>query len=60
MTFGNTPGIRRYLAAAVLYGAAAHTQYSASIAEEYYVTRTRTRTVNGKTETYTERVKKHK
>lgn len=67
INFFRHPGVRKakleqfrgVYVPAVLYGAAAHTQYSASIAEEYYVTRTRTRTVNGKTETYTERVKEH-
>ena len=65
--FFRHPGVRKaklesfqgvYLPA-VLYGAVAHTNYSASIAEEYYVTRTRTVTRNGRTETETERVKEH-
>ena len=65
--FFRHPGVRRakleqfrgvYLPA-VLYSAVARTEYSASIAEEYYVTKTRTVTVNGKTQTRTERVKEH-
>lgn len=65
--FFRHPGVRKakleafhgvYLPA-VLYGAVAHTDYSASIAEEYYVMKTRTVTVNGKTQTRTERVKEH-
>ncbi len=65
--FFRHPGVRRaklesfqgvYLPA-VLYSAVAHTRYSASIAEEYYVTKTHTVTVNGKSETRTERVKEH-
>jgi hypothetical protein len=65
--FFRHPGVRKaklesfqgvYLPA-VLYSAVAHTNYSASIAEEYYVTKTSTVIVNGKSESRTERVKEH-
>ncbi|MGV3621279.1 MAG: hypothetical protein ACO1OB_10700 [Archangium sp.] len=65
--FFRHPGVRKaklesfqgvYLPA-VLYGAVAHTDYSASIAEEYYVMKTRTVMVGGKSQTRTERVKEH-
>jgi len=65
--FFRHPGVRKaklesfqgvYLPA-VLYSAVTHTRYSASIGEEYYETTTRTVIVNGKSETRTEREKKH-
>lgn len=65
--FFRHPGVRRakleqfrgvYLPA-VLYGAVARTSYSASIGEEYWVTKSRTVIVNGKSQTRTERVKEH-
>lgn len=65
--FFRHPGVRRakleqfrgvYLPA-VMYGAVARTRYSASIGEEYWVTKTRTVIVNGKSQTRTERVKEH-
>lgn len=65
--FFRHPGVRRarleqfrgvYLPG-LLYSAVARARYSASIAEEYYVTETYSVTVNGRSQTRTRQVKKH-